>query len=56
MLVSSTDDWNRNARKTLDDTTKPFTVIGLSQLRHADFDWQKFSFAKENTNLSKKET
>ncbi|NRN73491.1 hypothetical protein IMAU80627_02048 [Lactobacillus helveticus] len=54
MLVSSTDDWNRNARKTLDDTTKPFTVIGLSQLRHADFDWQKFSFAKENTNLSKK--
>lgn len=44
MLVSSTDDWNRNARKTLDDTTKPFTVIGLSQLRHADFDWQKFSF------------
>lgn len=56
MLVSSTDDWNRNARKTLDDTTKPFTVIGLSQLRHADFDWQKFSFAKENTNLSKKKT
>ncbi len=54
MLVSSTDDWNRNARKTLDGTTKPFTVIGLSQLRHADFDWQKFSFAKENTNLSKK--
>ncbi len=54
MLVSSTDDWNRNARKTLDDTTKPFTVIGLSQLRHADFDWQKFSFAKENENLSKK--
>ena len=54
MLVSSTDDWNRNARKTLDDTTKPFTVIGLSQLRHADFDWQRFSFAKENTNLSKK--
>ena len=54
MLVSSTDDWNRNAKKTLDDTTKPFTVIGLSQLRHADFDWQKFSFAKENTNLSKK--
>lgn len=54
MLVSSTDDWNRNAKKTLDDTTKPFTVIGLSQLRHAHFDWQKFSFAKENTNLSKK--
>ena len=54
MLVSSTDEWNSNARNTLDDTTKPFTVIGLSQLRHADFDWQKFSFAKENENLSNK--
>ena len=54
ILVSSTDEWNSNARKTLNDTTKPFTVIGLSQLRSADFDWQKFSFAKENTNLPKK--
>lgn len=54
MLVSSTDEWNRNAKATLEDTTKPFSIIGLSQLRHAHFDWQKFSFAKENDNLSNK--
>lgn len=54
ILVSSTDDWNRNAKAELEDTTKPFSIIGLSQLRHASFDWQKFSFAKENENLSVK--
>ena len=54
ILVSSTDDWNRNAKAELEDTTKPFSIIGLSQLRHAHFDWQKFEFAKENKNLSDK--
>lgn len=53
MLVSSTDEWNRNAEAALENNTKPFTRIGLSQLRHADVDWKKFSFAKEN-NLSQK--
>lgn len=54
MLVSSTDQWNSNAQSTLENTTKPFTTIGLSQLRNAHFDWKKFSFAKENLNLSSK--
>ena len=53
MLVSSTDEWNRNAEAALENNTKPFTRIGLSQLRRADVDWKKFSFAKEN-NLSQK--
>ena len=53
MLVSSTDEWNRNAEAALENNTKPFTRIGLSQLRHADVDWKKFSFAKEN-DLSQK--
>lgn len=54
LLVSSTDQWNRNAEAALENNTKPITRIGLSQLRRANFDWQKFSFAKEN-NLSDKE-
>lgn len=54
MLVSSTDEWNRNAEAALENNTKPFTRIGLSQLRHADINWKKFSFTKEN-DLSKKE-
>ena len=54
LLVSSTDEWNRNAEAALENNTKPITRIGLSQLRHANIDWQKFSFAKENTLLTKK--
>lgn len=53
ILVSTSNDWNMNAKHELEDTTKPFSIIGLSQLRHAHFNWQKFSFAKEN-NLSDK--
>ena len=55
MLVSSTDEWNRNAEAALENNTKPITRIGLSQLRRANFDWQKFSFAKENKLTNKKE-
>lgn len=55
MLVSSTDEWNRNAEAALENNTKPITRIGLSQLRRANFDWQKFSFAKENNLSDKKE-
>lgn len=54
ILATTSDDWNRNAKAELDNTSKPFSIIGLSQLRHAHFNWQKFSFAKENTNLSAK--
>lgn len=54
MLVSSTDQWNSNAKATLENTSKPFTLIGLSQLRDANIDWEKFSFAKENNELSNK--
>lgn len=53
LLVSSTDQWNRNAEAALENNTKPINRIGLSQLRHAHFNWEKFSFAKEN-NLSDK--
>ncbi|MGY0336358.1 restriction endonuclease [Limosilactobacillus fermentum] len=43
LLVSSTDQWNRNAEAALENNTKPITRIGLSQLRHALFNWEKFS-------------
>lgn len=54
MLVSSTDELNKNVEETFAKQTKPFTTIGLSQLRNAHFQWQKFSFSKENKNLSTK--
>lgn len=48
ILISTTDDWNKNAEAAIQGTTKPITRIGLSQLRHAHFDWQKFSFSQDN--------
>ena len=44
LLVATTDEWNKNAAATLEDTTKEVSRIGLSNLRHAAFDWSKFSF------------
>ncbi len=52
ILVSSTDQCNSNVQSMLENTTKLFTTIGLIQLSNTHFDWKKFSFAKENQNLS----
>ncbi|QCQ04005.1 helicase [Ligilactobacillus animalis] len=54
ILVSSTDEWNRNAESALENNSKPITRIGLAQLRSADFDWTKFDFKSDNTDLSNK--
>ena len=48
LLISTTDEWNKNAEAAIEGTTKPITRIGLSQLRHAHFNWQKFSFSQDN--------
>ncbi|WP_338201620.1 hypothetical protein [Lactobacillus rizhaonensis] len=48
LLVSSADQWNNNAQSTLvENTTKPFITVGLSQLRNAHFDWKKFYLLKK---------
>lgn len=52
ILVSSTDQCNSNVQSMLENTTKLFTTIGLIQLSNTHSDWKKFSFAKENQNLS----
>lgn len=44
LLVATTDEWNRNAEAALDDGSKDISRIGLSDLRHSDFDWSQFSF------------
>ncbi|MDN6162095.1 MAG: DEAD/DEAH box helicase family protein, partial [Atopostipes sp.] len=53
IIISTTDEWNRNAEKAMEDLTKPIARIGLSQLENADVDWQLFDFASDNENLRK---
>lgn len=54
ILVSTSTELNKNAQAAMQYMTKPVTIIGLNQLKNADIDWQKFSFAKENNDLSNK--
>lgn len=54
ILVSTSDKFNKNAQAAMQYMTKPVTIIGLNQLKNADIDWQRFSFAKENNDLSNK--
>lgn len=54
ILVSTSTELNKNAQAAMQYMTKPVTIIGLNQLKNADIDWRKFSFAKENNDLSNK--
>ena len=54
IIVSTTDEWNKNAENALEGLSKPMTRIGLSQLEHANIDWQLFSFDQPNEKLRQK--
>lgn len=52
ILITTTDEWGKNAENDLENLSKPIARIGLSQLQHADFEWQKFDFDSRNEGLS----
>lgn len=54
MIVSATDEWNRNAKKATEGLSKDIAVVGLSQLQAANFDWQLFDFDSYAKNLQRK--
>lgn len=54
IIVSTTDQWNRNAEQSLEGLSKPMTRIGLAQLEHANIDWELFSFDQNNDHLRKR--
>jgi len=53
IIVTSTNDWNKNAKNATEYLTKEISVVGLSQLQNANFDWQLFDFNSRN-NLTMK--
>lgn len=53
LIVSTTDDWNKNAERALNGNTKTIIRKGLSDLRHANVDWENFEKNNDN-NLSVK--
>lgn len=54
IIISSTDEWNKNAKKATEELSKEISLIGLSQLQNASFDWELFDFDSYKQNLSYK--
>lgn len=54
IIISSTDEWNKNAKKATEELSKEISLIGLSQLQNASFDWKLFDFDSYKKNLSYK--
>ncbi len=44
IIISTTDEWNRNAERALAGLSKPIARIGLTDLENADIDWGMFDF------------
>ncbi|MFI3603493.1 DEAD/DEAH box helicase [Vagococcus fluvialis] len=52
LIVSTVDDWNKNAQDTIEHNEKGIELIGLSDLRNSQIDWTKFSFERpENISI-----
>lgn len=43
IFFTSTDNWNKNATKALENQLIPVTRIGLAQLEESKIDWDKFN-------------
>ncbi|AEN91936.1 Adenine specific DNA methyltransferase, putative [Priestia megaterium WSH-002] len=55
IIVSTTDEWSKNAEEALEDQSKPITRIRLADLAKSPIDWSKFSFSNlENMKLKPK--
>ena len=53
IIVASTDKWGKNAEKALADRSDVIR-IGLSDLKHSQIDWERFSFDKPDSVVIKK--
>ncbi|UOB19563.1 type ISP restriction/modification enzyme [Macrococcus armenti] len=46
LIISTVDEWNSNARATIDKNEKGIEIIGLSDLRNSQINWADFSFER----------
>ncbi len=50
VIVTTSNNWSRNAEKALEDQTKPIQRIGLEHFTQADIDWDAF-LPEDETSL-----
>lgn len=53
LIVSTVDEWNKNAQDTINENEKGIDLIGLSDLRNSQIDWSSFSFERPEVILVK---
>lgn len=54
MIVSTVDEWNDNARETIEYNAKGIEIIGLTNLRNSQLNWGDFDFSRpEATTIQK---
>lgn len=54
MIVSTVDEWNDNARETIEYNAKDIEIIGLTNLRNSQLNWADFDFSRpEETTIQK---
>ena len=46
LIISTVDEWNENARHTIEYSQKNIEIIGLSDLRNSQINWDDFSFER----------
>ena len=54
LIISTVDEWNSNARETIEQNEKGIEIIGLSDLRNSQIDWAQFSFERPEKVSTKK--
>ena len=53
LIVSTTDDWGKNARDALIDQTIPCTIIGPDTLERSQISWEDFFARKDKAKVFK---
>ena len=54
MIVSTVDEWNDNARETVEYNAKNIEIIGLSNLRNSQLNWGDFDFSRPEDTTTQK--
>jgi len=54
LIISTVDEWNSNARETIEKNEKGIQIIGLSDLRNSQIDWSQFNFERPEKVTIKK--
>lgn len=54
LIVSTVDEWNKNARSTIENNQKNIEILGLSDLRNSQINWSDFNFERPEELTIKK--